>query len=140
MGGDDYVIKPFDPDLLLARINAVLRRTHGTANDVSRIVIGTESVRLELDIQQRRAWTTEEVEVSFTRAEYDILLALVEANGRILSRSQLLDAISSGSDHDVDERVVDAFVSKIRRKLNAAGLPKVPVETVRGIGYRLVMD
>lgn len=139
LGGDDYVTKPFDPDLLLARINAVLRRSLGTKEHTSRISIGKEHIRLELDIEQRRAWTTEDVEISFTRAEFDILLALVGAKGRILSRPQLLDAISSGSDHDVDERVVDALVSKIRRKLNAAGLPTVPVETVRGIGYRIAM-
>lgn len=140
VGGDDYVTKPFDPDLLLARINAVLRRSTSPMKNISRVLIGTERVGLELDIEKRRATTTDKVEVSFTRAEYDILLALSGAKGRILSRSQLLDAISNGSDHDVDERVVDALVSKIRRKLYAVGLPKAPVETVRGIGYRAMID
>lgn len=140
LGGDDYVTKPFDPDLLIARINAVLRRANGHAVQDAWLGVGNSDGRFDIDRVQRRVRTEDGDDVALTRAEFDLLAALVNVSGRILSRAQLLDAIAQGADRDVDERVIDALVSKIRRKLLVAGLAKAPVETVRGVGYRIQTD
>lgn len=137
VGGDDYIIKPFDVDVLIARIKAVLRRSNGTADLEQWQGAGAPNSMFEIDPIVRRVRTAEGKQVSVTRAEFDVMHALVNAQGRILSRTQLLDAISYGPDRDVDERVIDALVSKIRRKMNAAGLSTTPIDTVRGIGYRV---
>jgi DNA-binding response OmpR family regulator len=140
LGGDDYVTKPFDPDLLIARINAVLRRANGRAAQTAWLGVGNSEGRFDIDQDLRKVRTTDGDDVALTRAEFDLVVALANARGRILSRAQLLDAIAQGADRDVDERVIDALVSKIRRKLMVAGLAKVPVETVRGVGYRVSTD
>lgn len=140
LGGDDYVTKPFDPDLLIARINAVLRRANGCAAQTAWLGVGNAEGRFDIDQDLRRVRTSEGDDVALTRAEFDLVVALVNARGRILSRAQLLDAIAQDAERDVDERVIDALVSKIRRKLMVAGLARVPVETVRGVGYRISTD
>lgn len=136
IGGDDYVTKPFDPDELISRINAVLRRTNpdGAAED------GRAEIRLgsiAVDLEQRQVRTAEGRPIALTRAEFDIFTALINANGRVLSRAVLLDAISSAPDHDTGERTVDALVSKIRRKLSVADDSGKAIVTVHGFGYRL---
>lgn len=136
LGGDDYVTKPYNPDELRARIDAVLRRCGAMPTRAAPVEVGTGAHRLTLDPDRRRVETASGTEIQLTRAEFDILGAVTAAQGRILSRGQLLDAVATSPDHDTGERVVDALVSRIRRKLVAAGLPSAPIETVRGLGYR----
>lgn len=136
IGGDDYVTKPFDPDELISRINAVLRRTNPGAAPVadrSQFNLGAISV----DLAQRQVLTAQGEPIALTRAEFDIFTALVNANGRILSRAMLLDVISSAPDHDAGERTVDALVSKIRKKLSDVEDSDKIIVTVHGFGYRL---
>jgi two-component system torCAD operon response regulator TorR len=136
IGGDDYVTKPFDPDELISRINAVLRRTcpdFEPESDRSQLNVG--GVRIDLD--RRQAWNGRGEPVPLTRAEFDIFTALANANGRVLSRAVLLDAISTSPDHDVGERTVDALISKIRKKFSDENGGESLIVTVHGIGYRL---
>ena len=136
IGGDDYVTKPFDPDELISRINAVLRRTNpagAAAADRSQISLGN----IHVDFDQRLVRTAQGNSIPLTRAEFDIFTALINANGRVLSRAVLLDAISTAPDHDTGERTVDALVSKIRRKLSDVEDSDKAIVTVHGFGYRL---
>ncbi len=136
IGGDDYVTKPFDPDELISRINAVLRRTNpdgAAAADRSLISLGT----IQVDFGQRQVRTAQGRSIPFTRAEFDIFTALINANGRVQSRAVLLDAISTAPDHDTGERTVDALISKIRRKLADVEDGDKAIVTVHGFGYRL---
>lgn len=139
LGGDDYVTKPFDPKVLVARINAVLRRSNGSKADArnAQIAIQHAKTQIVIDKERRKLLVEKQGEIHLTRAEFDVLLTLIEANGRVLSRGQLLDSIADNPDHDASDRVVDALVSKIRRKLVASDVPAGLIKTHRGLGYSL---
>jgi two-component system torCAD operon response regulator TorR len=136
IGGDDYLTKPFDPDELLSRINAVLRRTNAHAaapHRETRVHLG----EVEIDLDTRQVWNERLETTPFTRAEFDVLMAIVNANGRVLSRAVLLDAVALSPDHDAGERTIDALVAKIRKKLSSGSDGPKIISTVHGVGYRL---
>ena len=133
IGVDDYVVKPFDPEELLARIRALLRRS-------GRIGSTLQVGQLVLDRDQRSVRLGERG-ATLSPREFDVLEALASAPGRSLSRSQLVSAVW-GLDADTDDRTVDSTVVRLRRKLEdlakdrEEGLP-VNVATLWGVGYRL---
>jgi two-component system alkaline phosphatase synthesis response regulator PhoP len=130
LGADDYIVKPFSPRELVARIRAVLRRADATLG-------GGEVVRagsLTIDIPKMRV-TVDGSDVELTSSEFDILLTLARQPGRIYTRAQLLDAVH-GVSFESYERSVDAHIKNIRRKIEAD--PKRPalVLTAYGVGYK----
>jgi len=128
LGADDYVTKPFNMSVLLARINALLRRFQ-TAEAPPKIVsIG--SVEIDTD---KFLVSVDGEPVPLTRTEFGILYALATAKGRVMTRNQLIDE-AIGSDADVTDRTIDVHVTSLRGKLGTA---RELVETVRGVGYRL---
>jgi len=132
LGADDYLAKPYSPRELLARIRAVTRRAQGRAGPRSEaITVGT----LHLDPGARRV-TLEGHEVPLTGYEFDLLRALAERAGRILSREQLMELVRGSADEAFD-RSIDVHVSRLRQKLGDD--PKRPrlIKTVRGVGYLL---
>ena len=135
LAGDDYVTKPVKLRELLARSRALLRR-RGMERDAARhnSVVTFDSWLLD---QTRRELTTRDgTPVRVTRGEFDLLAALVQANGRPLSRDYLVEVVSN-RDTDVGDRTVDALVARLRRKLQTpTGAPPVIV-TVTGVGYKL---
>ncbi len=132
LGADDYVVKPFSPRELVARIRAVLRRARplpGTAP----VTIGQLSVDTAA-----HAVTVDGVSVSLTRKEFDLLRALLEARGRVLSREFLLDHVwGYAAAGEIESRTVDVHVRRLRQKLGAEGRR---IGTVTGVGYRLETD
>jgi len=128
LGADDYVVKPFSPREVVARVRAIIKRT---AHDVR-----NQATNLDHDEAGRRFLFLGKV-LALTAAEYRILAVLANAPGRVYSRSQLLDAIGSDSADAILERTVDSHVKAIRGKLRAVSVEHDPIETHRGFGYSL---
>ena len=135
MGADDYVPKPFDPRELVARIRAVLRRAAAPvepAPEVARIAAGGITV----DQDAREAWSGGR-RLDLTTVEFDLLVTLVRAAGRVVSREELSRAALGRGFNPLD-RSVDMHVSNLRRKLEAGAGEATPIKTVRSAGYLLV--
>ncbi|MDP9813564.1 two-component system OmpR family response regulator [Rhizobium tibeticum] len=140
IGADDYLSKPFDPRELLARIRAVLRRRQDSLPAAA--VAPTQDLVFAgwtLDVERRRLRDPSGVRVELTRAEFNVLEALVEARGRVLSREQLIERCGGDTSQSFD-RSIDILVSRLRRKLDDD--PRAPsmIETVRGGGYQFVAE
>lgn len=134
LGADDYVTKPFSPREVVARANAILRRSApkpaAGVDSATRIAKG----RLRLDPE---AWTAhwDAAEVALTVSEFTLLKALALAPGRILSRDQLIDQLH-GPGFAITDRTIDSHIRNLRRKFAEAGGSDV-IETRAGVGYRL---
>ncbi len=127
-GVDDYVIKPFSTRELVARIKAVLRRTHGE-NSAGMVELGG----LRLDAHAHRVFAGDQ-QVSFGPTEYRLLHFFMTHPERVYSRAQLLDHVWGGSVY-VEERTVDVHIRRLRKALEPMNLDTL-VQTVRGAGYR----
>jgi DNA-binding response OmpR family regulator len=132
VGADDYLVKPFSPRELTARIRAMLRRPRNLGDPVSVRQVRTFG-RLRLDTDARRAWLDGD-ELELTRTEFDLLDALSAHPKRAFSRRQLIDAVW-GSDWYGDEHIVDVHIGHLRRKLDDDATSPVFIRTVRGVGY-----
>jgi two-component system, OmpR family, phosphate regulon response regulator PhoB len=132
IGADDYIVKPFSPKELLARVRAVLRRARGPASSAPLAVGG-----IVLDGATHHA-TVAGQPLVLTPKEFDLLRALLEARGRVLSREFLLDRVwGYARAGEIESRTVDVHVRRLRAKLGAEG---ERILTVKNVGYRLDPD
>ena len=129
LGADDYIVKPFSPKEVVARVRAVLRRA-GARDGAATIVSG----RLVID-PDRHTVQVDAAAIELTPKEFDLLRALAEARGRVLSREFLLDRVwGYASAGEIESRTVDVHVRRLRVKLGDEGQR---ITTVKGVGYRL---
>lgn len=138
-GADDYLPKPFSPAELVVRVKAILRRVEGPASAATAPAAPTAATLsqndLTIDIERYEVRRGDEL-VALTPVEFKLLVALVAADGRALSRDQLLDAVYGTDEDEVLDRTIDVHVGRLRDKLGDD--PESPryVMTVRGVGYR----
>jgi len=137
LGADDYVIKPFSPKELEARVKAVLRRTTNreatTTGKVTKNIITTGTLRI--DINRRQVYRKNE-RIRLTGMEFSLLELLVSNSGQPFSRSEILQHVwSYPPDHRIDTRVVDVHISRLRSKLEVDPSNPELILTARGIGY-----
>lgn len=128
LGADDYVVKPFSPRILLARVKAVLRRKQTEATDDSEVV----KIHNLVIHPGRREVRVDGKPVDLTFTEFGVLSYLMRRPGWVFTRSQIVDAVR-GTDYYVTDRSVDVQIVGLRKKLGNAGKY---IETVRGVGYR----
>ena len=130
LGADDYVVKPVPPRLLLARVHALLRRSHSqetTSNCLSYGDIELQPENRSISIQQQP--------VELTPSEYDLLKILLQANGKPVGREQLVSQLR-GFNYDGFDRSMDRRISRLRKKLSFDGQQRI--KTIRGQGYLLL--
>ena len=123
-GADDYIVKPFDIEELLARIRAILRRQpQKNVIDINGIIIDKDALKVTVDGTQ----------LELTKTEYDLLYVLAENRNHVMQREQILDHVW-GFNSEVETNVVDVYIRYLRNKLKPFNKEK-SIETVRGVGY-----
>ena len=133
LGADDYVVKPFSPRELLARIQAFVRRHRG---DLAPKTIELRVGPLAISTATFSA-TLEGAALALSATEFQLLLCFMERPGRVLSRDQLLELLK-GSTDEVFDRAIDVQVSRLRHKLGDEKRGHAIIKTIRGVGYMLV--
>lgn len=127
-GGDDYIVKPFELEELVARVQVVLRRV-GLGGSASRMTVAD----LSLDLDSRRVWRGE-VEAHLTATEFNLLRVLMANAGRVVTRDQILDSVWQ-YDFNGESSIIESFIRNLRRKVDFTE-PKL-IHTVRGVGYSI---
>ncbi|MDR2444841.1 MAG: response regulator transcription factor [Spirochaetaceae bacterium] len=131
LGADDYVVKPYSPRVLIARVRAALRRKEGNALPEAERTLLREG-RLSLDVLKHEA-LLDDAPLDLSVTEFSLLNTFLSQPGRVFSRNQIINEIH-GTDYPVTDRSVDVQVMSLRKKLKDAGNL---IETIRGVGYRL---
>ncbi len=135
-GADDYLPKPFSPAELVVRVKALLRRTEGR-DGVIRKALALGDLAIDLDRHEVRRGNER---IPLTQSELSLLKALVEARGRIVTRDGLLDALHGKGEAEVLDRSIDVYIRRLRDKLGDDPDQPRYVATVRGAGYRALIE
>jgi two-component system, OmpR family, alkaline phosphatase synthesis response regulator PhoP len=134
LGADDYIVKPFSPREVVARVRAVLRRVEGEAKPAEILRAGD----LALD-SDRHTLTVAGSAVELTPTEFELLRALMENPGRVFTRLQLLDRVQ-GQSYEGYERTIDAHIKNLRQKIGDDSKDPRHILTVFGVGYKFAED
>jgi two-component system alkaline phosphatase synthesis response regulator PhoP len=129
LGADDYIVKPFSPKVLVARVKALLRRKKKTGTDTSGQPVEIHGISIH---PGRHEVSVHGHGVELTNMEFRVLLFLMERPGWVFTRYQIVEAVR-GENYPVTDRSVDVMIVGLRKKLGKAG---DAIETVRGVGYR----
>jgi two-component system alkaline phosphatase synthesis response regulator PhoP len=134
LGADDYIVKPFSPREVVARVRAVLRRSNAPDEEAQVLRRGS----LEIDLPRMRV-IVDGRPIDLTATEFQLLSTLARRPGQVFTRSQLLDAVR-GDAFEGYERAIDAHIKNIRRKIERDSAKPAFIQTVYGVGYRFAED
>ncbi|MDQ0363195.1 response regulator transcription factor [Breznakia pachnodae] len=132
IGADDYIVKPFSPSEVMARVRAILRRVNDDKNEIiqyDNLKIDLEKYVVEIDGKQ----------VNLTKKEIEILWLLATNKGKVFTRDNLLDSVW-GYDYYGDSRTVDSHIKRLRAKLNEFSNDKWQIKTIWGVGYQFEVE
>ena len=132
IGADDYITKPFAPGVLLARINAILRRITNQKEKKEEEIIKKGDLVIDSTLREIK-YKNKKIETTFT--EFNLLKVLAKNSNRVMSRNELLDKVW-GEDYVGDGRVLDVYIRFLRRKLKEVGCKEELIETIRNIGHK----
>ncbi len=131
VGADDYLVKPFHYEELMARVNALLRRSQGNAHPILTFAnIKLDTINQDVFVDDRQ--------IELTAFEYKVLEYLMFHQGEVVSKSVLTEHIYN-EDFDRDSNVIEVFIGRLRKKLDPEGVTR-PIETLRGRGYRIPLQ
>src|SRR3954464_5444611 len=138
LGADDYMVKPFSPREVIARVKAILRRTQiqtGTSSDSEQADEQIQIGKVTIYPEKYEAFF-QETQLELTLKEFELLLFLGQNKGRVLTRDQLLSAVWN-YDFAGDTRIVDVHISHLREKIEEDTKKPAYIKTIRGLGYKL---
>jgi len=136
LGADDYISKPFSPREVVARVRAVLRRTHPLLKGPGEETLTVEALRLDV---ARRLLFVGERQAELTPSEFEILRLMMKSPGRVFSREQLLEATQGGA-YEGYERTIDTHIKNLRQKIEKTPRRPEYILTVHGVGYKIGGD
>lgn len=138
LGADDYMVKPFSPREVIARVKAILRRTYTSPESIQEKEVSGEEMQIgELKLAPEKFEASFKGELlELTLKEFELLLYLAQNLGRVLTRDQLLSAVWN-YDFAGDTRIVDVHISHLREKIEMDSKRPVYIKTIRGLGYKL---
>ncbi len=136
VGADDYVVKPFSPQEVVARVKSMLRRNDPDQVSLTDVLV-LAGGDLEIDTPAHRI-TWQNRDLNLTPTEFNLLLYLAKHPGRVFSRAQLAEAIF-GYDSASEDRAVDAHIKNLRQKMHKEGIPQL-IKTIYGVGYKYEED
>ena len=134
LGADDYIVKPFSPREVVARVRAVLRRTSAPEEEIQVLHRGA----MEIDLPRMRVSVCKRP-IELTVTEFQLLATMARRPGQVFTRGQLLDAVR-GDAFEGYERAIDAHIKNIRRKIEPVPAKPALIQTVYGVGYRFAED
>lgn len=132
IGADDYIVKPFSPAEVMARVRAILRRVNEDKNEI----IQYDNLKIDLE---KYVVEIDEKQINLTKKEIEILWLLVTNKGKVFTRDNLLDSVW-GYDYYGDSRTVDSHIKRLRAKLNKFSNSKWKIKTIWGVGYRFEVE
>ncbi len=135
IGADDYMVKPFSPRELAARVQAALRRLEQLPKSATAQVLTSGGLRLD---PSYRVATLDGLDLALTSVEFDLLYAMMRQSGRPFTRDELLTVAQTDSVDGAYERTIDVHIKNLRQKLGGAGRHSRFIETVHGVGYRFI--
>ncbi len=134
IGADDYIVKPFSPGEVIARIKAIMRRLN--KDEVSSRLICFDDLKIDLE---KYIVTIDNIEVSLTKKEIEILYTLANSKNKVFTRENLLNSVW-GYEYYGDNRTVDSHIKRLRAKLDGYKHPTWTIKTIRGIGYKFEVE